>query len=178
MLQPCLLCLFHIPSNVWITVYANNGGVNLDGGRASSRRRMSLETLLEAARYVELQEAQRLQQSSESSLARGVAGMLKVVIIIQIYALISDVSGILCVYRCECIRQRFPVCYAKCWCEKCYAVQVSRSVLYLYSLSLLCPEDGMLRRALSIAVTGPEGCRPRHGHNDQMRRKLSRAVTV
>lgn len=36
---------------------------------------MSLETLLEAARYVELQEAQRLQQSSssESSLARGVA---------------------------------------------------------------------------------------------------------
>jgi len=43
---------------------------------------MSLETLLEAARYVELQEAQRLQQSSsESSLARGVAGMLKVAVI-------------------------------------------------------------------------------------------------
>lgn len=63
-------------------MYANNGGVNLDGGRASSRRTMSLETLLEAARYVELQEAQRLQQSSsESSLARGVAGMLKVAII-------------------------------------------------------------------------------------------------
>lgn len=54
---------------------------------------MSLETLLEAARYVELQEAQRLQQSSsESSLARGVAGMLKVAIIIQVYAHISDVS--------------------------------------------------------------------------------------
>lgn len=36
---------------------------------------MSLETLLEAARYVELQEAQRLQQSSSSlsSLARGTA---------------------------------------------------------------------------------------------------------
>lgn len=36
---------------------------------------MSLETLLEAARYVELQEAQRLQQSSSSasSLARGAA---------------------------------------------------------------------------------------------------------
>lgn len=110
-------------------MYANNGGVNLDGGRASSRRTMSLETLLEAARYVELQEAQRLQQSSSSepSLARGVAGMLKVAVITEVYALILDVSGIRCVYLCECITQRFTVCYTKCWFEKCYTVQVSRS---------------------------------------------------
>jgi len=43
---------------------------------------MSLETLLEAARYVELQEAQRLQQSSSvSSLARGAAGMFELPVI-------------------------------------------------------------------------------------------------
>ena len=78
---------------------------------------MSLETLLEAARYVELQEAQRLQQSSssESSLARGVAGKSQVAIIAKIYALISDMSGIRCVYICECITQRITVCYMKCW---------------------------------------------------------------
>jgi hypothetical protein len=77
---------------------------------------MSLETLLEAARYVELQEAQRLQQSSssESSLARGVAGMLKVAFISQIYARISDMSGIRCVYLGECITQRITVCCVKC----------------------------------------------------------------
>lgn len=47
---------------------------------------MSLETLLEAARYVELQEAQRLHQSSSSvtSLARG-EGMFSVAIITLIY---------------------------------------------------------------------------------------------
>lgn len=55
---------------------------------------------------------------------------------------------------------------------------VAFRVLSLYSLPLICPEDGMMRRALLIAVTGPEGCRPCHGHNDQMRRKLSRAVTA
>jgi hypothetical protein len=43
---------------------------------------MSLETLLEAARYVELQEAQRLHQSSStSSLARGPEGMFGVAVI-------------------------------------------------------------------------------------------------
>lgn len=87
----------------------------MDGGRASSRRTMSLETLLEAARYVELQEAQRLQQSSssESSVARGVAGMFKVAFLFEIYAVISGVSGIRCNHLCGCITQRITVYYTK-----------------------------------------------------------------
>lgn len=87
LLGPCcspVCCVyFTFRSNIWIIVCGNNGSVSSDGGRASSRRTMSLETLLEAARYVELQEAQRLQQSSSSvsSLARGTAGMFQVAVI-------------------------------------------------------------------------------------------------
>lgn len=80
----------------------NNGSISSDGGRASSRRTMSLETLLEAARYVELQEAQLLQQSSSSvsSLARGTAGMLEFAVITLKCAFISGMLGIRFVYVC------------------------------------------------------------------------------
>lgn len=106
LLGPCcspVCCVyFTFRSNIWIIVCGNNGSVSSDGGRASSRRTMSLETLLEAARYVELQEAQRLQQSSSSlsSLARGTAGMFQVAVITLKCALISEMLGIPFVYVC------------------------------------------------------------------------------
>ena len=59
-----------------------------------------------------------------------------------------------------------------------HSASVAFRVLSRYSLPLVCLEDGMFRRTLSIAITGPEGCGPRHVHNGQMRRKGSRAVSV
>lgn len=76
---PCcspVCCVYSTFLNIYTIVSLNDGSIGSNGGRASSRRTMSLETLLEAARYVELQEAQRLQQSSSSvpSSARGTSG--------------------------------------------------------------------------------------------------------
>lgn len=90
---------------------------------------MSLETLLEAARYVELQEAQQLQQSSSalSSFARGTAGMLEVGVIALKCAFIAGMLGIQFVYVCYCTLHFRAVTYAKYWKYQNYKVQVSCS---------------------------------------------------
>jgi hypothetical protein len=84
---------------------------------------------------------------------------------------IYGMLGISAVYFRECMQNPRKVCYTSLDCTGVHTLCRVQSNAALFVDTVLCPDDGMMRRALSITVIGLEGYRPRHGHNGQMRTK-------